>query len=179
VNVAFAAVALEKLPVPPWNADAVTVPEYVELAAVMPLVTFRDVAVAFTTVVLPPEIVPDVKRLVVVALPSHEFDAARLVAVAFTKTALVAVAFVDDVLPVSVPATLNDPVTVRLPMFAVAIVEEACVVVDSVEVPLTESVPPSAIDDVAVNDPAIALPWSVEEAREADDVAVSVPNVPV
>jgi hypothetical protein len=45
----------------------VVVPVKVDDAAVMPLVTFREVAVAFATVMLPPLIVPEVKRFVVVA----------------------------------------------------------------------------------------------------------------
>ncbi len=42
-------VAFVKAPLPPWNADAVTVPLIVVEAAVMPLVTLSDVAVAFAT----------------------------------------------------------------------------------------------------------------------------------
>ena len=52
-------------------------------------------------------------------------------------------------------------------------------VVPRVEVPLTKRVPLDAREDVAVSDPARDVPWSVVEARDADEVAVRVPMVPL
>jgi hypothetical protein len=137
VAVAFVKVALEKLPVPPWKLDAVTVPEKVALAAVMPLVTFSDVAVA-----LPRTVEPEIERFVPVAFDQNRFvnvpvSAARKLAnsppvvvvplivadaapsppvrftvepVAPTKLRLVEVEFVDEESPETAPTTF--PVSV-------------------------------------------------------------------
>src|SRR5207244_2024592 len=96
VAVADVSVAFEKMPVPPWKAAAVTMPEKVPDAAEIPLVTKSEVAVAF-----PRTVGPETLSEVWVACPP-------------TRLPMFAVASVDE--PETESAVVVTPVAVRLPV---------------------------------------------------------------